>query len=80
MQAYRSHEHFGFSCTSIAPQPSRAGESQNVQFWAKGAADAQSSATSGMLEPRLSMCHACLISVGQSDSCLQLRLPARVQV
>ena len=80
MQAYRSHEHFGFSCTSIAPQPSRAGEPEDVQFWAKGGVDTHSSATSGMLVHRLRVCHACSVSLGQSDSGLQLRVPMHVHV
>ena len=80
LQAYRSHEHFGFSCTSKAPQLSRAGEPQDVQFWAKGGADAHSSAASGVLVHRLRVCHAFSISPGQSDSDLQLRLPMHVYV
>ena len=63
MQAYRSHEHFGFSCTDVAPQPSRAAGPQHVQFWAKGSQDANPSKTSGILVHGLSMCPAaCLLN------------------
>ena len=52
VQAYRSHEHFGFSCTETQQYPAAAA-TDKVDFWAKGSAPQAHEA--GQLSPYIAV-------------------------